>query len=63
MWSSEKKNKHGGKREGAGRPVSSTKIMKTIRIEKSLLEKIEELEGSFTSKVERGLELLLKKEK
>lgn len=51
----------GGKREGAGRPKSSTKIMKSIKLEKELLERVEKLEGSFTSKVEEGLKLLLKK--
>lgn len=56
-------NSHGGKRKGAGRPASSTKVMKSIKLEKELLERVEELEGSFTSKVEKGLELLLKQEK
>ncbi|MCI7342647.1 MAG: hypothetical protein MSH33_01720 [Fusobacterium necrophorum] len=56
-------NGHGGKREGAGRPKSSTKIYKTVRLEKDLLDKIEKIDGTFTSKIVRGLELLLEKEK
>lgn len=53
--------KWGGKREGAGRPASSTKVLKSIKLEKALLERIEELEGTFTNKVEQGLKLLLEK--
>lgn len=57
----EKKNSWGGKREGAGRPKSSTKVMKTIKIEQELLDRLEEIPGTFISKVEQGLKLLLEK--
>ena len=57
------KKEWGGKRKGAGRPKSSTKIMKTIKIEKELLERVEKIPGTFISKVEEGLELLLFKKR
>lgn len=53
--------KWGGARPGAGRPKSSTKIIKSIKIEKKLLDRLEEIPGTFISKIEQGLELLLKK--
>lgn len=54
---------HGGKREGAGRPTSpDKKIQKSIKIDPTLYKQIESLDGSFISKIERGLELLLQEE-
>lgn len=53
--------KWGGKREGAGRPASSTKVLKSIKIEQELLDRLEEIPGTFISKVEQGLKLLLEK--
>ena len=40
-------------------PYINSKI--SVKLEKELLERVEKLEGSFTSKVEEGLKLLLKK--
>lgn len=54
---------HGGKREGAGRPSSrDKKIQKSIKIDPTIYKQIEQLDGTFISKIERGLELLLEKE-
>ena len=54
---------HGGKREGAGRPASrDKKIQKSIKIDPTIYKQIEQLDGTFISKIERGLESLLEKE-
>ncbi|SKA10911.1 hypothetical protein SAMN02745174_02571 [Cetobacterium ceti] len=59
----------GGKREGAGRKEGSktgiNKISKTMRIDKNLLEELEtiNIDSTFISKIEEGIELYIKKYK
>ncbi|WP_261786604.1 hypothetical protein [Fusobacterium necrophorum] len=54
---------HGGKREGAGRPASpDKKIQKSIKIDPIIYKQIGQLDGTFISKIERGLELLLREQ-
>ena len=49
------KKQHGGKREGAGRPVvpeSSKKVTTTVSLPQWLLTKLDEFEGTRSAKVE-----------
>ncbi len=52
--------KRGGKRPGAGRPKTSTRIKKSLTLEKELIDWASQQPEKLSVLIEKGLRLLMK---